>query len=234
MRPPAWGRRAQSAVEGNEVDLGGLSKRAPTGRGNRVSKVERRMSEGYPIYADFVSGEQTGTTGGLGMTLAPGMKADTTHGEWRWERDLKTDLRVLREECEADTLVSVMEKHEYSDFEIPDLFERDLIEGIEVLRFAIEDMNVPEEARAEEYERLIRDIVDRMGNGKNVIVHCCGGLGRTGTVAACVLVALGNHSADEAIGAVRAARKGTVQTGEQEDFVRRFEETLREREGENP
>ena len=56
---------------------------------------------------------------------------------------------------------------------------------------------------------------------------------RTGTVAACVLVALGNHSADEAIGAVRAARKGTVQTREQEDFVRRFEATLREREGEN-
>jgi len=167
------------------------------------------------------------------MTLAPGMKADTTHGEWRWERDLKTDLRVLREEHGPYTLVSVMEEHEYNDFEIPDLFEKDLVEGIEVLRFAIEDMNVPREAEAEKYEELIRDIVERMRDGKNVIVHCRGGLGRTGTVAACVLVVLGNHSADEAIGAVRAARKGTVQTGEQEDFVRRFEETLREREGEN-
>ncbi len=68
-----------------------------------------------------------------------------------------------------------------------------------------------------------------MREGKNVVVHCRGGLGRTGTVAACVLVALGNHSADEAIDAVRAARKGTVQTREQEEFVRRFEETTRER-----
>ena len=66
-------------------------------RGHGVDELQRRTSEGYPIYADFVSGEDTRTPGGLGMTLAPGMKADTTHGEWRWERDLKPDLRVLRE-----------------------------------------------------------------------------------------------------------------------------------------
>jgi protein-tyrosine phosphatase len=195
-----------------------------------VSEVERRTSEGSRIYADFVPEEHTRTPGRLGMTFAPGMKADTTHGKWRWERDLKTDLRVLREEYGAEALVSVMEEHEYNDFEIPDLFERDLLEGIEVLRFAIEDMNVPKEAEPEEYGELIRDVVDRLREGKNVIVHCRGGKGRTGTVAACVLVALGDHSADEAIEAVRAARKGTVQTDEQEEFVRRFEATLRERE----
>jgi protein-tyrosine phosphatase len=44
-----------------------------------------------------------------------------------------------------------------------------------------------------------------------------------------VLVALGRHTADEAIAAVREARKGTVQTTEQEDFVWLFEETLRAR-----
>ncbi len=76
--------------------------------------------------------------------------------------------------------------------------------------------------------------MDRLRDGKNVVVHCRGGLGRTGTVAACVLVALGDHSADEAITTVRAARRGTVQTGDQEDFVRRFEDTLRGRDGGNP
>jgi ADP-ribosyl-[dinitrogen reductase] hydrolase len=151
----------------------------------------------------------------------------------RWDRDLKTDLRVLREEYGADVLVSVIEEPEYRGYKSPELFEQDTVEGIEVLRFAIEDMNVPKEAEAEGYEGLIRNVADRLREGKNVVVHCRGGLGRTGTVAACVLVALGNHSADEAIGAVRA-RRGTVQTRDQEDFVRRFEETLREREVENP
>ena len=191
-----------------------------------------RTSETHPIYADFVSGEHTRTSGRLGMTFAPGMKTPGQHG--RWERDLDADLRVLREEHGADVLVSVLEEHEYGGYGIPELFERDRVGGIEVLRFAIEDMNVPREAEAEEYEGLIRNIVERMRGGENVVVHCRGGLGRTGTVAACVLIALGDHSADEAIDAVRAARRGTVQTEGQEDFVRRFEETLRGREGGNP
>lgn len=189
-------------------------------------------SETHPIYADFVPEEHTKVSGRLGMTFAPGMKTPGQRG--RWARDLEADLRVLREEYGADTLVSVMEEHEYGGYGIPELFERDRVGGLEVLRFAIEDMNVPREAEAEEYEELIRNVVDRMREGKNVIVHCRGGLGRTGMVAACVLVALGDHSADEAIDAVRASRKGTVQTEEQEEFVRRFEETLRGQEGANP
>ena len=201
-------------------------------RGEAVSNEQMMTSQTHPIYADFVSEEHTKVPGRLGMTFAPGMKTRGMRG--RWDRDLDTDLRVLREEYGADVLVSVMEEHEYHGYKITELFERDVVEGIEVLRFAIEDMYVPREAEAEEYEGLIRNVADRMRDGKNVVVHCRGGLGRTGTVAACVLVALGNHSADEAIGTVRLARRGTVQTRDQEDFVRRFEETLRAREGGNP
>ena len=202
------------------------------GRGEAVEGEHVRTSETHPIYADFVPEEHTKVPGRLGMTFAPGMRTPGRHG--RWERDLETDLRVLREEYGADVLVSVLEEHEYGGYGIPELFERDRVGGIEVLRFAIEDMNVPKEAEAEEYEELIRGIVEHMRDGKNVVVHCRGGLGRTGTVAACVLVALGDHSADEAIDAVRAARRGTVQTEGQEDFVRRFEATLRGQRGENP
>jgi protein-tyrosine phosphatase len=187
-------------------------------------------SESDPIEVDFLPDDEVGTPGRLGMTFAPGMWAGSVRG--RWERDLAADMQELEEKHETNVLVSLMENHEYHGYRIPELLERDTYGGIEILRFAIKDMDVPREAESERFEATVRDIVQRLEQGQNVVVHCRGGLGRTGTVAACVLVELGNHSAGEAIGLVRAARKGTVQTPEQEDFVRLFEASVRAGENE--
>jgi protein-tyrosine phosphatase len=184
-------------------------------------------SETDPIPVDFLPDDEVGTPGRLGMTFAPGMWAGSVRG--RWERDLAADMRALEEEHEADVLVSLMEDHEYRGYRISALLEQDSIGNIKILRFAIKDMGVPQEAESEGFEAFVGDVVQRLERGQNVVVHCRGGLGRTGTLAACVLVALGCHTADEAIATVREARKGTVQTREQEDFVRLFEETVRTR-----
>ena len=186
-----------------------------------------RTSETDPIQADFLSDDEVQALGRLGMTFAPGMRTTGMRGQW--ERDLAADLQELEERYETNVLVSLMENHEYHGYRIPELLERDTYGGIEILRFAIKDMGVPREAESERFEAFVQDVVERLKQGQNVVVHCRGGLGRTGTLAACVLIALGRHSADEAIAAVRAARKGTVQTREQEDFVRLFEETVRAR-----
>jgi protein-tyrosine phosphatase len=178
-------------------------------------------SQTDPIQVDFLPDHEVGAPGRLGMTFAPGMWAGSVRG--RWERDLATDMRELEEEHEADILVSLMENHEYHGYQISELLEQDSIGKLEILRFAIKDMGVPLEAESEKFEAFVQDIVQRLEQGKNIVVHCRGGLGRTGTLAACVLVALGRHSAEEAIDAVREARKGTIQTREQEDFVRLFE-----------
>jgi protein-tyrosine phosphatase len=184
-------------------------------------------SETDPIQVDFLPDDEVGTPGRLGMTFAPGMWAGSVRG--RWERDLAADMRALEEEHETDVLVSLMEDHEYHGYQISGLLEQDNIGNIWIIRFAIEDMGVPQEAESEGFEAFVQDVVQRMERGQNVVVHCRGGLGRTGTLAACVLVALGRHTADEAIAAVREARKGTVQTREQEDFVRLFEGMVRNR-----
>ena len=54
--------------------------------------------------------------------------------------------------------------------------------------------------------------------GHRVLVHCRGGLGRAGTVAARLLVELG-VPAVEAIRRVRAARPGAIETIEQQQYV---------------
>jgi protein tyrosine/serine phosphatase len=186
-----------------------------------------RTSKTDPIPVDLLPDDEVGTPGRLGMTFAPGMWAGSIRG--RWERDLAADMRALEKEHETNVLVSLMEGHEYHGYQIPELLEQDTIGNIKILRFAIEDMGVPQEAESERFQTFVQDLVWRLKQGQNIVAHCRGGLGRTGTLAACVLVALGRHTADEAIAAVREARKGTVQTREQEDFVRLFEGTVRTR-----
>jgi ADP-ribosyl-[dinitrogen reductase] hydrolase len=56
--------------------------------------------------------------------------------------------------------------------------------------------------------------------GRNLFVHCKGGLGRAGTVAARLMVELGADP-EQAIADVRAARPGAIQVSEQEAYVRR-------------
>lgn len=186
-----------------------------------------RTSTTHPIFVDFLPQSELETPGKLGMTFAPGMQAESAGG--RWERELAADMAALEEEHGADVLVSLMEDFEYRYYGIPELLEKDAYRGVEVLRFSIEDMGVPREAESEAFEDFVRSVVSRLEAGKTVVVHCRGGLGRTGTVVACALVALGAHSADEAITAVRTARRGTVQTGEQAEFVRRLESTWQDR-----
>jgi len=62
------------------------------------------------------------------------------------------------------------------------------------------------------------ELMDELSSGKNIFIHCMGGLGRTGVVAAMLLIEAG-YSANQAITAVRSSRPHTIETSAQEDFV---------------
>ena len=106
-----------------------------------------------PIPVDFLPDDELGTPGRLGMTFAPGMWAGSLRG--RWERDLAADMRELEVEHETDVLDSLMEDHEYSGYQIPELLERGSFGNIQILRFAIKDMGVPQEAESEKFEAFV-------------------------------------------------------------------------------
>jgi atypical dual specificity phosphatase len=91
--------------------------------------------------------------------------------------------------------------------------------GIEGRHFPIRDMGIPAMGDA---VGVCHELQRAMQLGQVVAVHCLAGLGRTGTILACVAVC-GGMTAEEAIDAVRRSAPGSIQTEQQAAFVREFE-----------
>ena len=83
----------------------------------------------------------------------------------------------------------------------------------------IVDASIPDQGFEQELEIAGEEIRALLRGGRDVLVHCRGGLGRAGMIAARLLVELGMEPA-EAIARVRAVRPGAIETPEQERFVR--------------
>jgi ADP-ribosyl-[dinitrogen reductase] hydrolase len=177
-----------------------------------------RTSTTHPIRVDFIPKDALPLDGRLGMTFAPGKKAQGIEGHW--DRDLSVDLARLRQHYATDVLVSLIEEHELGKLHIQALPAAAADAGIVLDRFAISDGGVP--ADETQFAELVTRTVSRVRAGKTVVIHCRGGLGRTGVLAAACLRAAGVE-AHRAIEIVRAARMGTIENAAQEDFVRSVE-----------
>ena len=82
----------------------------------------------------------------------------------------------------------------------------------------ISDLNAPNHEFKLKWETTKVLLKNELMEGKNIILHCRGGKGRAGTVAAILLVDFG-HDKKEAIDLVRERRKGAIETEKQKDFV---------------
>ena len=151
--------------------------------------------------------------GYLGLTLCPGKK-DLSRG---WSRDLRADVAAIRD-WGATTVVSLIEMHEFGLLSIQTLEDEVCNHGMDWLHLPIRDVDIPNERFEQVWRVSGPRIHQRLDAAQRILIHCRGGLGRTGLVAALVLVERGMEPW-AAIRRVRAARPHAIETTEQESYV---------------
>ena len=126
---------------------------------------------------------------------------------------------------QARMVVSFVEQHEFDEMDLPP-FGRELAQvGTAWRHYPIHDFSVPTPQFQEHWDGHLHEIEAILNDGARVLFHCRGGLGRSGTMAAWVLVHYG-HTAEEAIALVRRARgEGAIETRDQEKFLFDFAAT---------
>lgn len=176
--------------------------------GRCVDRLTDLLSASTRLRVDFLAADPRLGPGRVGLTILPGRRD--------WRRHLGEDLGALRADG-IDAVVCLVPSEELDSYGVPHLCEAYRAAGFDLLHTPLLDQKG---ASATVLHESAAWIEARVAAGKSVLVHCVGGLGRSGMVAASWLCSRG-VSADDAIALVRAARgPRAVETAIQEDCVR--------------
>lgn len=119
----------------------------------------------------------------------------------------------------VNAVLSLLTRDEERDLELGEETTEAKAQGIEFISFPIPDRQVPSSETG--LVRTLERLDDALSSGKNVVVHCRQGVGRSGLIATCLLVRKG-MSPDAAVESVSGARGVSVpETNEQRDWIDR-------------
>lgn len=135
-------------------------------------------------------------------------------GEW-----LGDEISSWRRE-RVDTVFSLLTPGEEADLDVSEEASLVKARGMHFHSFPIPDRQVPGSER--QFAAALENLDAELAAGRNVVLHCRQGIGRTGLVAACLLVTKG-ISPEVAVGQLTAARGVPVpETEEQRIWIDRF------------
>ena len=162
--------------------------------------------------------------GRLGLCACPGGRRTLAV-----DHDPITDLindvnRIV--EFGARGVVSLVEDRELISLGIESLPVHLQRKGLWWKHLPITDMGIPDAQFEDHWQANSAFIHDALARGENLVMHCWAGLGRTGTIAARLLIECGMEPA-AAILRLRDVRPGSIQTRKQEKYVLRLTPTRR-------
>lgn len=174
-----------------------------------------RTSKSHPLRIAAI--DVPGTTGKIGLTLCPGKK-DKRSLTGVWARDLKTDIAEIKA-WGADAVVCLMEEFELGILGVAHLPNSVKAAQMKWIHLAIRDVDIPDASFALGWIKAGAELHSTLSRGGRILIHCRGGLGRSGVIAAQLLIERG-MDASSAIALVREHRPGAIETWAQENYVR--------------
>ena len=117
------------------------------------------------------------------------------------------------------TMVTLVEDKEIEKLCDKKFFVRKIYSNnLKWIHMPIEDLKAPDHKFMDKWQVIKTLLKNDLIEGKNVVIHCMGGKGRSGTIAAILLIEFGENNKN-AIELVRKKRKGAIETKEQEGFI---------------
>lgn len=160
-----------------------------------------------------------GRKGIIGMMPCPGIRLESPR-RGNIQKNLRRDLAACRE-WGASGILTLNEPDELFGLGVGELGGHVTEAGFWWRNLPIADMGVPDDSFEVMWAVEGKQIAASLIAGERVILHCLAGLGRTGMIAARLLVDMG-MSPQLAVAEVRKIRPRAIQTEEQEKYVYKF------------
>ncbi len=183
-----------------------------------IEKIKAYILKTKSLRIDFLKNDSSSPNSKearIGLTILPGRK---DRG-----RSLEDDISEMKKQG-ISHVISLVTEQEYHDYGVSNLKEEYKKAGLGSYYLPIFDQRVPTK------DALIKtlDWMDEiLKNDKNqILVHCVGGLGRSGTLAAAYLIYKNKINSERAIQMVRLSRsERAIESREQEKFLEDFAES---------
>ncbi len=175
-----------------------------------ADQITNQLKNRGPLRLDKLNKKYT-YKGFLGLTLLPGRKDQS--------RSLPDDLRTLKEQG-VTHIVTLITDNEFVNYGVEDLINKYQEAGFVVKRLPINDQG---NCSVTEMDDMVKWLGDNLKIGANIMMHCVGGLGRTGLVAACYLTRQGITAHDAIMEVRRVRSERAIESDIQELFVYKYE-----------
>ena len=144
---------------------------------NLVALNQQITSSTHPFHVDFIDHEPFKN---IGMSILPGR----TKG--RFNRDLEADIKSLKDEHRVNVLVTLIPKNELIRCQCQDIIQVVTDYDIQSIYFPFRDKFIP--SQIQKFHHFICRLQLYHQANHRIVIHCNGGIGRTGTTTACLLM----------------------------------------------